>query len=260
MSKSLNDFISEIKKDGLARQNRFSVLITTPKSLLNQQNNLELVQLFCEQAVLPSITFASQPIKTFGEDREVIYDRNFEDVTLTFLVDRNMYVKKFFDDWTDSIIDPYTRITGFYEQYSTRIIISVQDLNDKDVYTSVIYEAYPKNVAQIQLDNNSKDVMKMTVTFAYKYHINFNNPTAGGEPQVMSQFMPSGYNQNSIYSADTNINKYLQGSLTLPSISDSYFTNYKEYQQVVNDGFSARNAINLLEKSGVNSGIGGLFL
>lgn len=259
-AKSLNDFISEVKKDGLARQNRFSVLITQPKGMLTRGYSLELIQLFCEQAVLPGITYASQPIKTFGEDREVVYDRNFEDITLTFLVDRNMKVKSFFDDWSNIIINQTTRLMGFYEDYTTTLIIYVQDINDKDVYASMMYEVYPKNISQIQLDNNSKDVMKLSVTFAYKYHENEQFLNEGGEPSWKAPFTPAMIEER-LPTSKQSLANYLKGSIGLPSnIPGSYFTNFSEYQQVINDGFSARNAISMLERSGLTSGIGGLFV
>lgn len=259
MVKPLNDFISEIKKDGLARQNRFSVLITQPKGMLTRGYSLELIQLFCEQAVLPGITYASQPIKTFGEDREVVYDRNFDDITLTFLVDRNMKVKSFFDDWSNVIINQSTRLMGFYENYTTTLIVYVQDVDDKDVYASILYEVYPKNISQIQLDNNSKDVMKLSVTFAYKYHENEQFLNEGGEQTWRKPFTPEQYTEQP--PSKQSLSNYLKGSIGLPSnIPESYFTNFSEYQQVVNDGFSARNAVSMLERSGLTSGIGGIFI
>lgn len=258
-SRTLSDFISEIKRDGLARQNRFSVMFNPPKGLLTAGHPMPLIHLFCEQVVLPSITFASQPVKTFGEDREVVYDRNFEDIPLTFLVDKNMYVKAFFDKWSELIIDPGSRLTGFYEDYTTTITVFVQDIDDKDVYTSAIFEAYPKTIAAVQLDNNSKDVMKLTVTFAYKYHLNGQRSTSGGEPQILSQYRP--LQSTELIPTEQSIESYLRGSVALPSnIPELYFSNFSEYQQIVNDGFSARNATSLLERSGFTSGIGGLFI
>lgn len=258
MAKSLNEFISEVKRDGLARQNRFSVVVIPPPGLLNGNHNLNLIQLFCEQAVLPGITYASQPIKTFGEDREVVYDRNFEDITLTFLVDRNLHVKRFFDDWTNLIIDERTRLAGFYEEYVTNIIVYVQDLIDQNVYSSTLLGIFPKTVSQIQLDNNSKDVMKMSVTFAYEFHINEQFQTSGGEPEILSQYKPPQLSSN--VPTEQSAANYLKGSVSLPTnMSELYFDNFSQYQTVVNDGFSAKNAINLLERSGFTSGTGGLF-
>lgn len=259
-ARTLRDFISEIKKDGLARQNRFSVTITPPVSMNDSSGQaLQLVQLFCEQASLPGVSYASQPVKSYGEDREVVYDRTYEDVALTFLVDRRMMVKAFFDEWSNKIIDPYTRLVGFYQDYAKDIIIRVQDLQNQDVYVSTLYEAYPKTVGVVQLDNNSKDVMKLQVTFAYKYHLNMTQLAAGGQPQLLSSLDGTGgLNLSEI--SPIGLQNYLGGSLSLPtSASELYYTNFNEYQQVINDGIGVRNAVSALERQGLFSGIGGLF-
>jgi hypothetical protein len=259
-AKSLRDFISEVKRDGLARQNRFSVTITPPSSMADTSGqSLQLVQLFCEQATLPGVSYSSQPVKSYGENREVVYDKNFEDVTLTFLVDRRMMVKAFFDEWSNQIIDPWTRLVGFYQDYAKDIIIRVQDMQNQEVYMSVLYEAYPKTVGVIQLDNNSKDIMKLQVTFTYKYHLNSTQMVTGGEPQIFSMFN-GGSNMNLSETSSVSLQNYLKGSLSLPTnVSELYYSNFSEYQQVVNDSIGVRNAVSALERQGIFSGIGGFF-
>lgn len=259
-ARTLRDFISEVKKDGLARQNRFTVTITPPSSMTDMGGqNLQLVQLFCEQAALPSVSYSSQPVKSYGENREVVYDKNFEDITLTFLVDRRMMVKAFFDEWSNQIIDPMTRLVGFYQDYAKDIVIRVQDMSNQDVYISVLYEAYPKTVGVVQLDNNSKDVMKLQVTFTYKYHLNSTQMVMGGEPQILSMVDGSSV-QNVTEMTPVSLQNYLGGSLSLPTqVSELYYTNFGEYQQVINDSIGVRNAVGALERQGLFSGIGGLF-
>lgn len=259
-AKTLRDFISEVKKDGLARQNRFTVTITPPSSMaaLSGQS-LQLVQLFCEQAALPGVSYSSQPVKSYGENREVVYDKNFEDITLTFLVDRKMMVKAFFDEWSNKIIDPSTRLVGFYQDYAKDIIIRVQDVSNQDVYISALYEAYPKTVGVVQLDNNSKDVMKLQVTFTYKYHLNSTQMTIGGEPQLISMLNGT-LSENISEISAVSLQNYLGGSLSLPTqISELYYTNFGEYQQVINDSIGLRKAVDGLERQGLFSGIGGFF-
>jgi hypothetical protein len=259
-ARTLRDFISEVKKDGLSRQNRFTVTITPPSSMVDLSGqSLQLVQLFCEQASLPGVSYSSQPVKSYGENREVVYDKNFEDITLTFLVDRRMMVKAFFDEWSNSIIDPRTRLVGFYEDYAKDIIIRVQDVSNQDVYITALYEAYPKTVGVVQLDNNSKDVMKLQVTFTYKYHLNSTQMVMGGEPQILSM-LDGTIQQNISDTSAVSLQQYLGGSLSLPtSVSELYYTNFSEYQQVINDSTGVRNAVNALERQGLFSGIGGLF-
>lgn len=161
------DFIAEIKTQGLSRTNRFTVEITSPS---DGPDVARRILLFCEQATIPGISFATVSNKTYGESREVAYDRLFEPVTLQFHVDRDFQVKKVFDTWMESIQNPINRSFNYYNNYTTKMTIAVQDLQDKTCYIVDLYECYPKSIAPIALDAESKDTMRLQVTFQYKYY------------------------------------------------------------------------------------------
>lgn len=243
---SLNDFVSAIKQNNLARQNRFTVSIS--------KSGDRLVELFCEQAVLPSLSFASQPTRTYGEQREVIYDRNFESVSLTFLVDRQMKIKDYFDQWTNKMIDPYTRVVGFYEDYIRDITIITQDTKDNNTYIAVLREAYPKTVSAVQLDHNSKDVMKLQVTFNYKYHINNQLASPANDKDPKKLF---GIDLPDPYKLSRDFGNYLRGSVTnAVNIPDLYFDNFDQFQESLNDRLALSNASQQLERQGETTGSG----
>ena len=65
--------------------------------------------------------------------------------------------------------------------------ITMQDVADNDTYEVEFREVYPKSVGAIQLDYNSKDVAKLTVTFNYKYHINKRKDPGGGDGELLQQ-------------------------------------------------------------------------
>jgi len=243
---TLNDFIAQIKKGGLARQNRFTVSIGG-----GTNTNGRLVELFCEQAELPSLSFSSAGVKTYGESREVVYDRNFEAITLSFLVDKNMEVKAYFDNWMNSVINPQSRNAEYYDSYVRIITISIQDTKDNDTYKSVLVEAYPKTIASISLDNNSRDVMKLQVSFNYKYHYNYPVSTSRGESDAKSQF---GFDLPDPYKISRQLGNYLKGSISnaMPG-ADLYFSNFSQYQEKLNDSLSVTRA---LERQSFTTGTG----
>lgn len=164
---SVKNFISEIKSQGLARTNRFAVLFTPPANV--NPGNLRKTLLFCDQAVLPGVNFSTIQNRTYGEVREVPYEKLFDTAQLTFHVDKEMQVKSLFDAWIMSIQNPVTRTFQYYNNYITNMQIEVQDLQEKTRYEMTLYECYPKTISAISLDNASKETMKLTVTFQYKY-------------------------------------------------------------------------------------------
>jgi hypothetical protein len=163
----IQEFISEVKTQGLARTNRFIVELSAPA--VAQQSVVKKALLFCDTAQLPGISYATTQNRTFGEFREIPYDKLYEPITLTFFVDRDMHVKSLFDNWIHQIQNPSTHTFEYYNRYTTQMKIEVQDLNDKSKYVVDLYECYPKSVGAVQLSAESKDIMKMTVNFQYKY-------------------------------------------------------------------------------------------
>lgn len=168
---NINDFIALMRDDGLARENRFEVVITPPRILNATNSEFEKLLFYCQSATLPGINFMSQAVYTFGEAREVIYNRSFDPVELEFLVDDKMEIKWFFDRWTENIIDPITRMANYYNDYTTTIEISQLDFskNEEVKYTVALHEAYVKTLSPIQYNATSKDVTKLRATIQYKY-------------------------------------------------------------------------------------------
>lgn len=167
--KPINEFISNVKSGGLARNNRFAVLFTPPAKI--QPAGLNKMLLFCDTVQLPGASFATTQNRTFGEFREVPYEKLYDQISLTFYVDTEMKIKGLFDDWQNLIANPARRTYGYYNDYITDMFIEVQDINDKTRYAVRLMECYPKTISSIQMDMGSKDVMKITVGFQYKYWV-----------------------------------------------------------------------------------------
>jgi len=171
MGKSLNDFISQTKK-GLANTSHFDVEFSKPKVINSQrytQQEMERVLMFCETAQLPGYSYFTTPIRTFGEPTEIPYERAFTPATLTFYVDKDLLIKSFFDEWLAGIQNPYTRQFNFYNDYTVNLSVLVYDKANNKKYKMILYEAYPKEIGQIELSNSSREVMRVSVTFVYRY-------------------------------------------------------------------------------------------
>lgn len=162
---SLDKFIANLKSSGLARTNRYSVFFNPPL----QKRDAEQVLLYCDQVQLPSLNFSTIQNRTFGEFREVPYEKLFGDISMSFYVDTDMKVKLLFDKWMAYIQDPTTRTFNYYDDYTCDMLIKVQDLNDSTKYEVKLFECYPKTMGAIQLDYASKDIMKLSITMQYKY-------------------------------------------------------------------------------------------
>lgn len=190
----LNEFIAQVKNIGMARTNRYSVMLTPPNNeWMVEYGDLRDMLLFCDQVQVPGVNLATVQNRTFGEFREVPYEKLYGDIQLNFYVDTGMYVKGFFDAWMNSIQNPFTRNFSYYKSYTTQMTIDIEDLNDETRYSVTAYECYPKTVSPIQLDYASKEVMKLQVTMQYKYWTSYatrvENPDGSDQSLAIGQFL-----------------------------------------------------------------------
>jgi hypothetical protein len=171
---SLNDFKAYMK-NGMARTSHFLVQLTIPKGLQGRRviytSNMNMITAFCEQVMMPGVTYSSNQVRSYGEFREVPYEKLYGQVSMTFYVDGSMYVKTFFDDWIDVIQNKETRDFRYAEDYLVdKIPIIVYDMQEDARYQIVLNRCYPKGLGAIQLDYNGKDVMRLTVDMTYQFY------------------------------------------------------------------------------------------
>lgn len=186
---SISDFIATVKGSGLARSNRFGVTVTVPP-MLGSSNIVPLLYLFCESAQLPGMNMSTTQARTFGEYREMPYEKLYDTVNLTFLNDTEMRVKTFWESWIGNIQDPVTREFKYYNDYTSNIDIYVYDVNNNTTYQVTLYEAYPKTLASSELNQGSREVMKTTVTLQYRYYRS--SAVSGGVGTLASQLAVDG--------------------------------------------------------------------
>lgn len=163
----IKEFVSQVKSGGLARSNRYAVIMTLP--FVFNSDITKKALMFCDQIQLPGTNFSTTQNRSFGEFRETPYEKLYEHINMSFYVDKDMLIKDMFDKWQSSIYNPQTRVFNYYNNYVTDITIEVQDNKDAPHYYVTLHECYPKSVGAVQLDYASKDVMKLSVSIAYKW-------------------------------------------------------------------------------------------
>lgn len=253
----LNEFIASVRS-GVAKNTHFEVELALPAALANNEplkSNMRKIILFCDQTQIPGVSFGTNQIRSYGEFREVPYEKLYEQVQLSFYVDVDMHVKALFDRWSELIQSPVTRDFSYYNNYTTdQIRIVVHDSMENSKYMCVLNKAYPKAIAPIQLDYASKDVMKLQVTFAYEFATFYQ---MGGNTNQQQMFMPTLVNpQIGAYTYGYDIPEFAE-------IPNEYFNNFSAFQQdVLNQDLTiggVKTSLSL-EDVGVKTGFGGIFI
>jgi hypothetical protein len=220
---TLNQFISNIKSEGLMRTSRFAVTMQPPRSLGGSIKDLRKILLYCDAINLPGITLQTVEAKTFGELREMPYNKLYDNVSMGFYVDNAMNVKRMFDSWMGAVQNPTTRTFNYYKDYTTDITIEVFDVADKSRYEVVLYQCYPKSINPVSMDYAGKDVMKLNVSMNYKYWIS-SSVTVTAKPTTAGNLFGDFFTDSK-------------------SIPEAYFSDFNQFQGQVNTFENTRSAL-----------------
>lgn len=170
---NLDRFRSRVFKDSLARTNRFEVLINMPPGLTGSTRTAgELVSLYCEQASLPSQSITAKAFKTFGpsHQRPISTEYGGEGIALSFHVDRDMKVRKFFENWMNIIVDPNSFTVNYQRDYITTIAIRQLDEQENVTHEIELLEAFPRSMNIMELNNASTNqTHRLNIIFAFRY-------------------------------------------------------------------------------------------
>lgn len=164
---SLQEFKSSFKTE-LARPARFDVEIPVPLKLVAYLGTGRNLRLRCENAELPSKTFATTERKIYGPTEKHPYLTTFNDSTFTFMISDDMSEKKLFDAWMNLINPKTTYDLNYKNDYATGITVNQYNVKNEKTYSITMIDAFPISVNQLDLDwSNENSHHKLAVTFAF---------------------------------------------------------------------------------------------
>lgn len=187
------------KKGGVAMQNRFQIFFTPPtansvKSLLNSDPKMLVgdiaknavsggsiknmipdprdISILCESVQLPGRQITTIDYTAERQAIKVPYGVINEDVTMSFILTNDMFMKKLFDAWLTGIIDIDRYRVGYKKDFTTDIIIQQLNQQNIPVYGVRLENAFPITVNAVNLDSNAENtVQKLSVTLSYENYV-----------------------------------------------------------------------------------------
>jgi len=189
MASSIDDLKAEINnRGGIGRTNRFNVIFTPPtQALINidigailgsisrgdfNKNQLitdpRSLTLLCESASLPSRSLTTSDFQFTGKHREKrVQGYSDADVSFSFLVTNDFYIKRMVDDWQEAIVNSETNSLGYKDDYTCDVVIQQLNQENEVVYGAVLKDAFPSSVGAMQLTSAAGGESKVEITMSY---------------------------------------------------------------------------------------------
>ena len=187
------------KKGGVAFQNRFQVFFQPPgaatlKNLLNSDPKSLVgdlaknaisggspkniipdprdISILCESVNLPGRQISTVDYQADRQTIKIPYGIINEDVTMSFILTNDYYMKQLFDKWMSGIFDVEKYRVGYKKDFVTDVVIQQLNKNNVPVYSVRLEDAFPVTMQSIQLDSNSENtIQKLNVTLSYENYV-----------------------------------------------------------------------------------------
>jgi hypothetical protein len=177
---NIQEFIAVIgKKGGIAKTNRFKIKIylsgvSDVLSNLTSDGGRD-ISLLCESVSFPGKTIQSIEFSSYRNPIKIPTGFANEDVSATFHLTNDYYIKKIFDQWLNAIVNIDNYFIAYDKQFKTNIEIYQLNEKDEEVYGVTLFEAYPISMNTVELSNASTNsTQKLTVEFTYNTWVPIN--------------------------------------------------------------------------------------
>jgi len=195
---TIDDLKSTIgRRGGLARSNRFAVYVTHPnkkQGLLNTDwsglasnllttalsggdvdpmaffNDPRDMFLLCDSVQLPGKRIATMEKRITHKAVKKPYSYMVDEVTFSFILTNDYYIKKYFDSWQNMIVSPDDLGIAYKDTYTTDIVIQQMSTGNDFIpaYGVKLINAFPIAVNAIDLSNQSaSDALRVTITVGF---------------------------------------------------------------------------------------------
>lgn len=193
MANAISNFTAEIGKRNISRSSRFFVDIPTPPFLSHGVDTEKLLSLFCTQTYFPDMTLVTSQVKVDGLTREVVVDKSYGRVPCIFILDQDMVIKQFFDEWLGNAIVSNGGVFAYPSEYIVDgLAVHQLDLKDNVTYSVTYNQAFPVQMTSIPLDSASKGYSSIQVDFVYKSWTSNAAGTLVKVPSDIANFPASG--------------------------------------------------------------------
>ena len=174
--RSVTNFLSSFTETDIAKPSRFDVYIFPPRPIIaaaagNGINELaSMLSLRCEISQLPGRTFGTIDQK-FGTNpiEKHISSSTYSDIAMTFIVSDHMLERNFFDAWMELAHPTNTFDFPYKDEYVSVMFVNQYDVYNQQSYSIQLNDVFPISIDAMDLNWNTDEFHKLTVTFAYTY-------------------------------------------------------------------------------------------
>lgn len=161
------------------------------------------VRAFCSAIAMPDRDIQTKEIRHHGPAYKIAFDHKSADIQATFYCDKFLRERSYFELWQSAVYSNQSNNYNFYDNYVSDVNIyqlgQFASRNERDdiTYAVQLYDVFPKIIGPVEYNYEANAVQTFTVTFTFRYWINYFLDKAGeiaiGNPAFRDVTVKSGY-------------------------------------------------------------------
>jgi len=171
ITSNVSSFLQVVKQG--VRPNMFQVDISFPDSV---DADAELVSYMCKSAVLPAANIGVIEVPFRGRTVKIAGDRTFDNWSATFINDKEMKSRAYFESWLQSINSHKANTANEIDptEYGRTVVIKQLEKDNSpsgdELRSYKLWYAFPISTSAIDLAYDSNDqIEEFSVEFQYSY-------------------------------------------------------------------------------------------
>jgi hypothetical protein len=183
---------------------------TVNKQIRNRAvNTVRNINYYASNVTVPSRAITTGEVNNFGMMRRFVTGQTNSEITISFLVTKDMQHRQFFEQWMNAAASDSDNTVGFYDNYVTDMMIIKWEhganfkIKPKGYPKSTglhpsqasavwkMYGAFPTNISTMSFDNEQTSLLQMDIQFYFeRYRFDQVSPatlkTKDGKRQVIN--------------------------------------------------------------------------
>jgi len=173
VTSKVSTFLSKVSQG--VRPNMFQVDINFPEGDLGDADK-ELASFMCKSANLPSSNVGVIEVPFRGRSVKIAGDRTFDNWSATFINDKDMRTRSYFEKWLNEINSHEDNTAGIIDPatYGRTIVVRQLEKDNSaggdELRAYKLWYAFPTSASAIDLAYDSNDqIEEFTIEFQYSY-------------------------------------------------------------------------------------------
>lgn len=176
-SRSISNMLADIRYRGLAKTNRFAMLIPAPIGMpeIEGFNSDHWSKFSIETTQIPGFTVLTQENSTYHFTQKMPYMIMFDEIQMSIRCDGWYSERKFFEEWRKLMRNPHSGNMRYKRDYTVDLFIEQLDDNGNVIFGVIIMNAYPVQLGDLDLQSQNVDFHHMNVSFAYDRYVTYDD-------------------------------------------------------------------------------------